>query len=103
MNIIQFSRQSCPPCQMLKRKLNSIISIKNNIKYTYVDIDTFDLLDHEQLFVNLQHYRSLPIVAVIENEKIILEGSINTKESVDQLLNLIDSKDNSDIAEIIND
>lgn len=68
ITIYQLSRQACPPCQVLKSKINTLED--KFFDYVYVDIDTLlkpGSIEEEILAqARKKGHRSLPIVGVVE-------------------------------------
>jgi len=84
--IYQLSRQACPPCQVLKNKINLLENKFFN--YVYVDIDKplFKGSIEEEILSNAMKkgHRSLPIVGVTNTS----EDDTETTETIELVVSL---------------
>lgn len=79
--VYQLSRQACPPCQMLKRKVNELKD--KSFNYVYVDVDNPDAIAkgsiNEEIYLKAhrQGIRMLPIVGIT-----VLKDGVETLQTV---------------------
>lgn len=93
VKLYQLSRQQCPPCEELKRKILSIENPKFEYKYVNVDTIAEGTFEHQILQdARKNKLSSLPIVGVSEVEDGVesLNFTINIRsQNIDEFLDII--------------
>ena len=93
VKVYQLSRQQCPPCEELKRRILSIENPKFEYKYVNVDAIVEGTFEHQILREAIKNkLTSLPIVGVSEFEDGVenLNFTISLRsQNIDEFLDII--------------
>lgn len=69
IKLIQFSKENCLPCKVMKLHINNEVTKNSKINYDYIDIQNINNTDYGELLsviISQGKYKSLPLFVIVE-------------------------------------
>lgn len=71
IKLIQFSKQACTPCKLMRLHINNLMIENKKLNYEYIDIEngTNDYQEALSIIISTTNLRSLPLFCIVEERE----------------------------------